>query len=70
MKLSKIVEHLIDDCQKNIEETEDKEYIISNYEAIKELEKVKTVKELLKVFDEDYILPHFELNSIKEIEED
>jgi len=34
------------------------------------LEEVKTVKELLKVFDEDYILPHFELNSIDEIEED
>jgi hypothetical protein len=73
MKLEEIVEHLIRDCEKNIEEARDDDtlfdYITSNYETIKELEKVKTVKDLLKVFDEDYILSHFDLNSIEEIEE-
>jgi hypothetical protein len=64
-----IIEHLIEDCEKNIEETNDKDDTISNYETIKALERVKTLKGLLRIFDKDYILSHFDLNSIKEIEE-
>jgi hypothetical protein len=75
MKLEEIVEHLIRDCEKNIKDTikigDDTlfDYITSNQEAIEELEKVKTVKDLLEIFDENYIIEHFGLNSIEEIEE-
>jgi uncharacterized protein YjgD (DUF1641 family) len=67
MKLEEIVEHLIKDCEMNIKVAEDGDYITINYETIKKLEKVKTLEDLLKIFDKDYILWHFDLNSLEEI---
>jgi uncharacterized protein with ACT and thioredoxin-like domain len=69
MKITKIVEHLINDCQKNIENENDKEYIIANFETIKQLQKVKTKKDLLKIYEKEYILDHFNLKNLNEIEE-
>ena len=71
--LSEVISTLIDDCEKNIEEmnTEtDRDYIENNLETIKELEKVKTTQDLLEIFDEEYILSRFGIESLEYIDDE
>ena len=72
-KVNEVISTLIDDCEKNIEEmnTEtDRDYIENNLETIKELEKVKTTQDLLEIFDEEYILSRFGIESLEYIDDE